>query len=130
MSNTPAVTIEPTTTVIVGVDTHKHVHVAVAINALGARLGDYSAPADRAGYATLVTWARSLGAVHAFGIEGTGSYGVGSRESCPTARHQGGGGQSLRSPQTPQQWEERHDRRGGRSAGRAGRDRDRDPENG
>ena len=26
--------------VIVGVDTHKHTHAAVAINGLGARLGD------------------------------------------------------------------------------------------
>lgn len=63
--------------VVVGVDTHKHVHVAVAINLLGARLGTCSAPADRVGYAELVAWARTLGAVEAFGIEGTGSYGVG-----------------------------------------------------
>jgi transposase len=63
--------------VIVGVDTHKHVHVAVAINRLGARLGTLSAHADRAGYAEMVAWARTLGPVEAFGIEGTGSYGVG-----------------------------------------------------
>ena len=62
---------------IVGVDTHKHVHVAVAINLIGARLATISVPADRAGYAELVEWARALGAVEAFGIEGTGSYGVG-----------------------------------------------------
>ena len=59
------------------VDTHKHVHVAVAINLLGARLATRSAPADRAGYAELMAWARALGTVEAFGIEGTGSYGVG-----------------------------------------------------
>ncbi len=63
--------------VIVGVDTHKHVHVAVAINLLGARVGNCSASADRAGYAELVDRAHTLGAVEAFGIEGTGSYGVG-----------------------------------------------------
>ena len=68
---------EPTAKVIVGVDTHKLVHVAVAINLLGARLATISVPADRAGYAELVGWARALGAVEAFGIEGTGSYGVG-----------------------------------------------------
>ena len=33
--------------------------------------------AYRGGYAELVAWARTLGAVEAFGIEGTGSYGVG-----------------------------------------------------
>ena len=68
---------DPSIKVIVGVDTHKHEHVAVAINGLGARLATYRAPANRAGYADLVTWARPLGDVEAFGIEGTGSYGVG-----------------------------------------------------
>ena len=68
---------DPTATVIVGVDTHKHVHVAVAVNLLGTRLASCSAPADRAGYAQLLVWARALGTVQAFGIEGTGSYGVG-----------------------------------------------------
>lgn len=75
MSSSPHV--EATTTVIVGVDTHKHVHVAVAIDRLGARLGSHCVSADRAGYAALVAWARGLGIVEAFGIEGTGSYGVG-----------------------------------------------------
>lgn len=69
--------VQPTKAVIVGVDTHKHVHVAVAIDHLGARLASCSVPAHRAGYAELVAWARSLGPVEAFGIEGTGSYGVG-----------------------------------------------------
>jgi transposase len=69
--------VESPRTVIVGVDTHKHMHVAVALNALGARLASCSASADRAGYHELVTWACALGTVEAFGIEGTGSYGVG-----------------------------------------------------
>ena len=76
MSNSIAF-VKPTVKVIVGVDTHKHVHVAVAIDLIGTRLATYSAPADRAGYADLITWARTLGTVEAFGIEGTGSYGVG-----------------------------------------------------
>lgn len=63
--------------VVIGVDTHKDVHVAVALSGLGARLGDASAPATADGYRQLATWARSHGAVHAFGIEGTGSYGAG-----------------------------------------------------
>ena len=37
--------------VIVGVDTHKHVHVAVAIDVWGIRLEDRSFPADSGGYA-------------------------------------------------------------------------------
>jgi transposase len=44
-----AVTPTPTS-IIVGVDTHKYVHVAVAIDRLGARLGACSVSADRAGY--------------------------------------------------------------------------------
>lgn len=66
-----------TDAVIIGVDTHKDVHVAVALSALGARLGDASASATADGYRQLANWARSYGAVHAFGIEGTGSYGAG-----------------------------------------------------
>ena len=67
----------PPVKVIVGVDTHKHEHVAVAINDLGARLATFRAPANGAGYADLVAWACTLGDLEAFGIEGTGSYGVG-----------------------------------------------------
>lgn len=69
--------IGATEKVIVGVDTHKQVHVAVAINMLGARLATTSVTADRAGYQSLVEWACALGTVEAFGIEGTGSYGAG-----------------------------------------------------
>lgn len=63
--------------VIIGVDTHKDVHVAVAINGLGAWLGTTSVPVTSQGYKKLADWAASHGAVHAFGIEGTGSYGAG-----------------------------------------------------
>lgn len=62
---------------IVGVDTHKHLHVAVAIDSFGARLGSLTVAADRAGYAALEAWAVSLSPTPAFGIEGTGSYGAG-----------------------------------------------------
>ena len=65
------------TAILIGVDTHKQTHVAVAINRLGARLADCSIAADGAGYAELVAWARALGTVEAFAIEGTGSYGAG-----------------------------------------------------
>ena len=58
--------------VIIGVDTHKHIHAAAAINALGARLGTLALPASRKGYQELEAWARSFGPVRAFGIEGTG----------------------------------------------------------
>lgn len=63
--------------VIIGVDTHKENHVAVAIDGLGARLGTTAIPVTALGYRQLADWARSHGPVHAFGIEGTGSYGAG-----------------------------------------------------
>ena len=64
--------------VIVGVDTHKDEHVAVAIDGLGG-LVDHPklAAANPEGYAELLAWAQSLGEVHAFGVEGCGSYGSG-----------------------------------------------------
>ena len=65
------------TDVIVGVDTHKELHAAVAISGSGARLATTTAPANSKGYDALEAWARSMGAVRAFGIEGTGSYGAG-----------------------------------------------------
>ena len=43
--------------VIVGVDTHKHVHVAVAIDSWGIRLRDEAFVADSGGYQALITWA-------------------------------------------------------------------------
>ncbi|MGO9959673.1 MAG: IS110 family transposase [Solirubrobacteraceae bacterium] len=63
--------------IIVGVDTHKYSHVAVAIDEIGTKIGEQHVQANRAGYAQLEAWAASLGRVSAFGIEGTGSYGVG-----------------------------------------------------
>ena len=63
--------------VVIGVDTHKDVHVAVAISGLGARLGTISVPATASGYQQLADWARGHGPVNAFGVEGTGSYGAG-----------------------------------------------------
>ncbi|MGU3421783.1 IS110 family transposase [Methylobacterium sp. D54C] len=62
--------------VVIGVDTHKDVHVAVAINGMGARLATASFSVTSAGYRKLAAWAAELGIVHAFGIEGTGSYGA------------------------------------------------------
>jgi transposase len=67
----------PAARLVVGVDTHKDEHVAVAIDQLGARLGEHRLAATSQGYAGLERWASGLGEVQAFGIEGTGSYGAG-----------------------------------------------------
>ena len=63
--------------IIIGVDTHKDEHVAVAVDSLGVRIGQRNLPTTDTGYAGLEHWARSLGELDAFGVEGTGSYGAG-----------------------------------------------------
>ena len=79
----PSVTLRPRapvhpTDVIVGVDTHKDEHVAVAIDGLGGRLGvALQVPATNDGYAQLLDWATAFAKVHQFGVEGCGSYGIG-----------------------------------------------------
>lgn len=67
----------PERKIVVGVDTHKHLHVAVALDELGGRLGELTIGADSIGYAALASWVQQLGRPSAFGIEGTGSYGAG-----------------------------------------------------
>ena len=63
--------------IIVGVDTHKDEHVAVAVDTIGVRMGQCKLPTTQAGYVDLERWANSLGEIDAFGVEGTGSYGAG-----------------------------------------------------
>jgi transposase len=62
-------------TVAIGIDTHRDVHVAVAVDRLGRRLGALEFAVDERGFAELVRFARALGEP-AFAIEGTGSYGA------------------------------------------------------
>jgi len=59
-------TIHP---VIIGIDTHKATHVAVAIDTQGTRLAALSIPTNPKGYLELERWPRSLGKVVAFGID-------------------------------------------------------------
>ena len=77
------------TKVIVGVDTPRDEHVAVAVDWFGARLGQRRLPTAPRGYESLHCWASGLGEVIAFGIEGTGSYGAG------LARYLAGLGQTV-----------------------------------
>jgi transposase len=63
--------------VILGVDTHLEVHVAVAVDHLGRHLGELSVPTTVKGYERLLCWAEGFGPVRYAGIEGTSSYGAG-----------------------------------------------------
>ena len=64
--------------VTVGVDTHGEVHVAAAFTSdLGRPLGHLEIATTPAGYRKLLRWAQALGTPLQFGIEGTGSFGIG-----------------------------------------------------
>lgn len=68
--------------VIVGVDTHADLHVAVVLDTHGRRLGGRWFPTSRSGYARLVEWAATWGTITTVGIEGTGSWGRGLSVFC------------------------------------------------
>ena len=63
--------------VVVGVDTHKEIHVAAAVDWQGTLVGEECFPTTRQGYRQLESWARSLGEVLRVGVECSGSYGSG-----------------------------------------------------
>ncbi|MFL5874684.1 MAG: transposase [Solirubrobacteraceae bacterium] len=63
--------------IAVGVDTHKHEHLASAIDGLGQVLGALTITTSLRGYGELVGWLRTLGEGVVVGIEGAGSYGAG-----------------------------------------------------
>jgi transposase len=65
------------TNVILGVDTHKDNHVAVALDELGRHLGILSVPTTTEGYRKVLRWARGLGTIEQAGVEGTGSFDAG-----------------------------------------------------
>src|SRR5215211_467515 len=71
--------------VILGVDTHLDVHVAVALDRLGRRLGELSVPTTAKGYESLVRLAEGLGTVRCAGVEGTSSYRAGITRYLRTA---------------------------------------------
>lgn len=71
----------PSAAVLIGVDTHKDQHVAVALDRHGAVLGHLQIPATSKGYETLLEWAVGHGALQPadllVALEGSGSYGAG-----------------------------------------------------
>jgi transposase len=63
--------------VVLGVDTHLDVHVAVVLDGLGRCLGESRIPTTLKGYGQLLCWAQGFGVLRCTGVEGTGSYGAG-----------------------------------------------------
>lgn len=92
--------------VILGVDTHQDVHVAVALDGLGRRLGELTVSTTTKGYKRLLRWAKEFGPVYCAGVEGTGSFGAG------LARHLKAAGIAVMEVERPKR---RHLRRNGKS---------------
>ncbi len=67
----------PDCLVTVGVDSHGDVHVAAAVDQLGRLLGTTTVPTTTRGCRQLLAWARRLGRVERFGVEGTGAFAAG-----------------------------------------------------
>jgi uncharacterized protein (DUF1501 family) len=63
--------------VVVGIDTHKHTHMAVALGANGGWLGSLQLDAKRSGCRELIRWAAAFGSSPVFAVEGTGCCGAG-----------------------------------------------------
>jgi transposase len=100
-SESPATASE----VILGIDTHLDVHVAVALDGLGRRLGELNVPTTVKGCHKLLHWAEGFGPVCCAGVEGTGSYGAG------LARYLKAAGISVMEVERPKR---RHLRRNGK----------------
>ncbi|MFE5402895.1 IS110 family transposase [Streptomyces sp. NPDC056580] len=62
--------------VLLGVGTHKDVHVAAVITGTGVLLDTRGFPTTREGYRQLLSWARAFGQLQRAGVECTGSYGA------------------------------------------------------
>ena len=63
--------------ITLGVDAHKQVHMAVALDEAGHELGRWRGPNSRRGWEELAGWAAELGEPRQWGIEGAWNYGRG-----------------------------------------------------
>lgn len=70
--------------VIISVDNLKEVHATVTISGPGAYFTTTAIAASNKGYAALEAWAKAMGEICAFGIEGTGAL----ASPCPAATAQ------------------------------------------
>lgn len=62
--------------VLLGVDTHKDVHVAATLTSLGGLVASRSFPTTAEGYQQMLDWASTFGTLRRAGVECTGSYGA------------------------------------------------------
>src|SRR5450759_1879355 len=63
--------------ITIGVDAHKRVHVALALDEAGREIGQWQGENSRAGWDDLQRWALSVGTARQWGIENAWGYGRG-----------------------------------------------------
>jgi transposase len=63
--------------ITIGVDAHKSLHAAVALDEFGTEAGIWQGPNTEEGWRSLATWASGLGEHRQWGIEGAWGYGRG-----------------------------------------------------
>ncbi len=63
--------------IMIGVDAHKHIHMAVALNERGQVVGQWQGDNSADGWDALAWWALTLDEERRWGIEGGGGYGRG-----------------------------------------------------
>jgi transposase len=61
--------------ITIGVDAHKRIHVALALDEAGREIGEWRGPNSQAGWRDLSLWAFGLGGERQWGIEGAWGYG-------------------------------------------------------
>jgi transposase len=70
--------------IVIGVDAHKQVHVALAIDEGGRELAEWRGPNSAAGWRSLRLWAEDLGSARRWGVEGAWCYGRGLAQELVT----------------------------------------------
>lgn len=60
-----------------GVDAHKEVHAAVAVDDAGREVGQWRGPNSKTGWSRRAAWSESFGSERRWGVEGAWSYGRG-----------------------------------------------------
>jgi transposase len=81
--------------IVLGVDTHKDIHVAAIVDEVGRLLCTSEFQVSERGGRRMLAWARHYGALRRAGVEGTGSYGYG------LARQLGAAGVEVREVNRP-----------------------------
>ena len=71
--------------ITIGVDAHKRVHVALALDEAGCEIGRWEGPNNSVGWRGLTEWALGLDSDRRWGIEGAWGYGRGLAQQLVTA---------------------------------------------